>query len=88
MARIKKIPMRQCIGCHENKAKKDLIRIVKTNEGDIFVDKTNKSNGRGAYLCNDIQCLEKAIRSKALNRSLKSEVPEDVIHELEDSMRE
>lgn len=88
MAKSKKTPMRQCIGCHENKEKKELIRIVKINTGEIFVDKSNKSNGRGAYLCNDINCLEKAIRSKALNRSLKVDVPEEILHELEDSMKE
>ena len=63
---MKNIPNRTCIGCSEIKPKKELIRIVKNKEGSIFVDKTSKANGRGAYLCDNIECLEKAIKTKRL----------------------
>ncbi len=88
MAKVKKVPMRQCIGCHENKPKKELIRVVKTKEGELFIDKTGKKNGRGAYLCDDLNCLTKAIKSKALNRSFKTEIPDEILQALEDSMKE
>ena len=81
MTKIRKIPMRTCIGCREQKAKKDLIRVVKNKE-----DKTGKANGRGAYLCNDKSCLEKAIKSKALNRAFTTEISEEVYEKLIDSV--
>ena len=65
---MKKIPQRTCIGCKEKKDKKDLIRIVKDKDGNITLDRTGKANGRGAYICDNIQCLEKAIKTKALAR--------------------
>ena len=77
MSKIRKVPMRTCIGCREQKPKKDLIRVVKDKENKIFIDKTGKANGRGAYLCNDKNCLEKAIKSKALNRAFTTEISED-----------
>ena len=67
----KKIPMRQCVGCGEMKGKKDLIRILKTQEGEILVDATGRKNGRGAYICPDIECFKKARKSKGLERSFK-----------------
>ena len=63
---MKNLPQRTCIGCNSIKAKKDLIRIVKNKEGQIYIDKTGKANGRGAYLCDNVECLEKAIKSKKL----------------------
>lgn len=74
---------RQCIGCRENKGKKDLIRIVKTPEGDIALDFTGRKNGRGAYLCDNYECLKKARERKALNRSFRMDVPDDIYDELE-----
>ena len=65
---MKKQPQRTCIGCREKKDKKQLIRIVKNKEGKISLDRTGKANGRGAYICDNIECLEKAINSKALER--------------------
>ena len=62
----KKIPLRQCIGCREMKPKRDLLRILRTPEGELLLDDTGKKNGRGAYLCRDIQCFAKARKSKAL----------------------
>ena len=64
----KKIPMRKCIGCNESKSKKELVRIVRSPEGEISVDTTGKKNGRGAYICNDAECLRKARKSKRLER--------------------
>ena len=61
---MKKIPQRTCIGCREKKDKKELIRIVKDKEGNITLDRTGRANGRGAYICDNIQCLEKAIKTK------------------------
>ena len=65
---MKKEPQRTCLGCKESKDKKELIRIVKQNDGKIFIDKTGKANGRGAYICNNIECLEKAIKSKKVRK--------------------
>lgn len=79
----RKKPQRQCVGCREMKDKKDLIRVIKTPEGNINIDKTGKKNGRGAYLCNSIDCFEKAKSNKNLERSLKKNIPEDVYEEIE-----
>lgn len=81
MQKIKKVPQRKCIACQERDSKKGLIRIVKNKDGQIFLDPTGKANGRGAYICNDAECL-KAIKSKALNRAFKIEVPNEVYENL------
>lgn len=86
MTKVRKIPMRSCIGCREQKAKKDLIRIVKNKDNEVFVDRIGKANGRGAYLCDDINCLDKAIKTKALNRSFSMDINENVYEELKKSM--
>ena len=88
MKKVKKVPMRKCIGCNESKPKGNLIRIVKTNKGEIFVDRTGKANGRGAYVCSDIECLHKAEKNKALQRVFSSEINKDTFIELEHSMEE
>ena len=82
----KKIPMRQCVGCREMKPKKELIRVVRSPEGAVSLDFGGKMNGRGAYLCPNPECLKKALRSKALDRSLEVTIPEDVYHRLEKEM--
>ncbi|MCR4587408.1 MAG: YlxR family protein [Lachnospiraceae bacterium] len=82
----KKIPVRQCIGCGEKKSKKELIRIVKTPEGAFCVDATGRKNGRGAYLCNDIECLKKARKSHALERSFEMQIPGEVYDKLEEEL--
>ena len=82
----KKIPMRTCIGCGTSKPKKELIRIVLTREGDILVDKTGRANGRGAYLCDDPDCLQKAIRRKALNRAFRTQVPDEAAGQLTEQL--
>lgn len=79
----KKIPMRQCIGCGEMIPKKDMIRVIKTSSGDILLDKTSRQNGRGAYICNNKECLIKARKNKGLERSFKQQIPPDVYDSLE-----
>ena len=84
----KKIPQRQCMGCRERKAKRELIRVVRTPEGDVKLDFGGKMNGRGAYICPQSECLKKAIRSKALDRSLEVTIPEDVYARLQKEMED
>lgn len=79
---MKKIPQRTCLGCGETKPKKELIRIVKQNDGQIFIDKTGKANGRGAYICNNIECLDKAIKSKRLNKNFETEINNEIYKNL------
>lgn len=79
---MKKIPQRTCLGCGETKPKQELIRIVRQNDGSIFVDKTGKANGRGAYICNSIECLEKAIKSKRLDKNFKIEINNEIYESL------
>lgn len=74
----KKIPMRQCIGCGEMKSKKELLRILKTAESEITFDVTGRKNGRGAYLCFSEECLQKAMKSKGLERSFQMRIPPEV----------
>ncbi len=83
MSVTRKIPQRQCIGCGETKNKKEMIRVIKTPEDEIVIDSTGKKNGRGAYLCNSMDCLKKAIKSRGLERSLKVNIPQEVYEELE-----
>lgn len=84
----KKVPLRQCIGCGEMKSKKEMIRILKTVEQEFILDATGRKNGRGAYLCPGIECLQKAIKGKGLERSFKMAIPKEVYEELEKEMRE
>ncbi|MBQ7801019.1 MAG: YlxR family protein [Oscillospiraceae bacterium] len=78
----KKIPQRQCMGCRERKAKRELIRIVRQPDGTVSLDFSGKLNGRGAYLCPDPQCLKKAQKSRSLDRSLEVTIPEEVYERL------
>ena len=82
----KKIPQRQCMGCRERKPKKEMIRVVRCTDGSVNLDFGGKMNGRGAYVCPDPECLKKALRSKALDRSLEVTIPEEVILRLEKEM--
>lgn len=84
----RKVPLRKCTGCQEMKSKKELIRIVRNDEGEFSLDSTGKKQGRGAYICPDIQCLEKAQKSKGLERSFKTSVPQDVYEELKKELAE
>ena len=79
---MKKIPQRTCIGCNEQKNKNELIRIVKNKDNEIFIDKTGKANGRGAYICNSVECLDKAIKSKRLERCFEHEINNEIYESL------
>ena len=76
----KQIPLRQCVGCRE------LVRVIKTPEDEICLDKTGRKNGRGAYICLNQACLEKAKKTKALERSLKTEIPEEIYQTIAEEM--
>ena len=79
---MKKIPQRTCIGCMQSKNKNELLRIVKQNDGQIFVDKTGKANGRGAYICNSVDCLEKAIKLKRLEKKFETKIYDEIYEDL------
>ena len=80
----KKIPLRKCISCGENKPKKELIRIVKNNENHVMVDLTGKVNGRGAYICHNINCFELAYKGKKLARNLQIEINDEIYNRLKE----
>ena len=82
----KKIPQRQCMGCRERKAKREMIRVVRCTDGTVNLDFGGKMNGRGAYICPQMDCLKKALKSKALDRSLEVTIPQDVYDRLEKEM--
>ena len=82
----KKIPQRQCMGCRERKAKREMIRVVRCTDGTVTLDFSGKLNGRGAYVCPDPECLKKAIKSKSLDRSLEVAIPEEVYDRLKKEM--
>ncbi len=80
----KKIPMRKCTGCGEMKWKKELIRILKTaDSNEILLDTTGRKNGRGAYLCNSLECFQKARKTRGLERSLQMKIPDEIYETLE-----
>ena len=82
----KKIPVRQCLGCREQKPKNELIRVVRSPEGVISLDFRGKQPGRGAYVCRDGACLKKAMKSRALERALESPIPDEVWAKLQAQM--
>ncbi len=86
MNKTKKVPLRKCVGCSESKPKKELIRIVKNKEQEVFIDETGKANGRGAYVCKDIKCLDKAIKTKAIYKVLGKDLTKDTIESLRQSL--
>ena len=79
----RKIPMRMCVGCREMKPKASLLRVVKPQEGDAHIDRTGKAAGRGAYVCENIECLKKAEKIRALDRALDTKIEESVFRTLE-----
>ena len=79
----KKIPMRMCTGCGEMKPKKELVRVVKTPEGEFLLDLTGKKSGRGAYLCRNTECFKKCRKSKRLEKSVGCRIPDEVYDKLE-----
>ncbi len=84
--KTKKISKRMCIGCGEMKPKKELIRIVKNKEGEVSIDKVGKKPGRGAYVCNSIECLEKGIKSRRVERSFKMKIEQEIYDKLKDEI--
>ena len=82
----KKIPMRMCVGCREMKPKKELLRVVKPQEGDAHIDRTGKAQGRGAYVCQNVECLKKAQKTRALDRALDTKIEESVFAQLEQQL--
>ena len=88
MQKVRKIPQRQCVGCRTMKDKKELIRIVKTPEGQIVADATGKKSGRGAYICPNPECLRRARKARALERAFDTAIPAEIYDALEAQMRE
>lgn len=82
----RKIPLRKCTGCQEMMDKKKLIRVVRNDAGEFFLDATGKKAGRGAYICPAQECLEKAVKSKGLERSFKAPVPADIYDKLKEEL--
>ena len=88
MMKTKKIPMRMCLGCGEMKSKRELIRVVKSKEGDISLDLTGKKSGRGAYICKSVECFEKARKARKFERSFSCVISEDIYNSMEGELRE
>lgn len=88
MMKTKKIPMRMCLGCGEMKPKRELIRVVKSKEGDISLDLTGKKAGRGAYICKSVECFEKARKARKFERSFSCMISEDIYNSMEGELRE
>ncbi len=84
----KKVSLRQCVGCAEMKDKKEMMRVLKSAEGPVFLDMSGRKNGRGAYLCRNRECLEKARKNRGLERSLKMRIPDEIYENLEKEFEE
>ena len=85
---MKKIPMRQCLGCREMKPKRELIRAVRSPDGEVSLDFIGKKPGRGAYVCRSGECLKRAIKSKALSRAFGAEIPQSIMEALHEQMED
>ena len=83
MGSVRKVPMRKCTGCGEMKSKREMLRVLRTTEDEIILDATGRKNGRGAYLCGSTECFQKAVKSRVLERSLKTVIPAEVYESLE-----
>ena len=86
MGANKKVHVRRCVGCQEMKEKKEMIRVIRQQEGEFLLDATGKKNGRGAYICPSGECLRKAVRKRALERSFRQPIPAEVYEALEKEM--
>ena len=84
----KKIPMRQCLGCREHKPKRELVRVVRSPEGEVSLDFKGKSPGRGAYICPSPECLQKARKARALDRALEIQIPDEIYEKLAGEMED
>ena len=85
---MKKIPLRMCTGCGEMKPKKELVRVVRSKEGEISLDLTGRKAGRGAYVCRNLECLKKARKTRRIERSLDCQIPDEVYDAMEKEMAE
>jgi len=85
---LKKVPIRTCIGCNEAKPKRELIRVVKTAEGDVSIDFTGRANGRGAYICNNVDCLEKAVKTRRLSKAFSMQIDMQIYEDLRKAIEE
>ena len=85
-AKKKKIPQRRCVGCGETRDKKELIRVVRSPEGEILLDLTGKKSGRGAYICSDISCLKKARKSKRIEQNLETHISDEIYDALQEQL--
>jgi uncharacterized protein len=85
--KVKKIPLRMCTGCMEMKPKKELIRVVKNQENEVSVDLTGKKSGRGAYVCKNLDCLEKSFKTKRLSRNLEVPISEEIYNRLKEEIQ-
>ena len=86
-APVKKVPLRMCTGCKVHKPKKELIRVVKAPDGEISIDFHGKKSGRGAYVCNEISCLEKAIKTRQLERAFSCAIPAEIVEKLREELK-
>lgn len=86
--KTKKIPQRQCLGCNEHRPKRELLRVVRSPQGEISLDFTGKKSGRGAYICRDVRCLRKARKSRRIDRSLECSIPDEVYDKMESELSE
>ncbi len=84
----KKVPLRRCVGCNEQKSKKEFVRVIRTPEGEILLDESGKANGRGVYLCPQKSCLQKARKAKRLERNLKVAIPDEIWALLEEKLEQ
>ena len=87
MQKPRKIPQRMCVGCREKRDKKDLLRVVRTPEGQLVLDATGKKSGRGAYVCHDVACLQRARKTRALERAFETAIPPEVYDAMEAELR-
>ena len=88
MEQKKKIPLRQCVGCCERKPKSELIRVLRTPEGEIVLDTTGKKNGRGVYICHDVKCFNKARKSGKVASHLECPIPDSIYETIENELRQ
>ncbi len=86
--KVRKIPVRQCLGCNEHKPKKEMLRVLRTPEGEITLDFTGKKSGRGAYICPKAACLKRARKSRRIDRALECDIPEEVYDAMENALAE
>ena len=84
---MKKTPMRKCTGCGEMKDKKEMIRVIRNDEGKLELDMTGRKNGRGAYICNDIECLAKAVKAGRIKKEFGTDIPNDLYDRMEEQIK-